>query len=89
MLTLGPAFSALWRRSAVGGDLLVWNGEEEFKGVRLGLEAFALAALIVSLSAALLEAVASALALIDLAGELSSLVVGLERFWEPVSFVLV
>jgi hypothetical protein len=71
MLTAGAALSVLWRRNAVGGDLLGWNGDDELTGVRLGLDAFAFAALIVSFKAALLEAVASARALIDFAGELS------------------
>jgi hypothetical protein len=73
MLTVGCGRSILWRRSAVGGDLFVWNGDED-KGVRLDLDAFAFAALMVSLRDALLlamEAVPSALALIDFAGDSS------------------
>lgn len=73
MLTAGCTLSACWRRRAVGGDLLVWNGDDD-NGVRLGLEAFAFAALIVSFNAALplaIDAVPSALALSAFAGEAS------------------
>jgi hypothetical protein len=88
MLTAGCARSTLCRRNAVGGDLLVWNGEEEVNDERLGFEALAFAALMVSFNAALLEAVASALALIDFAGEVSQVVCDRGRFWDPIGFGL-
>lgn len=67
LLATLPVF---WRRSAVGGDLSVWNGEEE-SGARFALASFARSVLMVVLRDALLlaaEAVPSALALSAFAG---------------------
>ena len=86
MVILAGACSVLWRRRAVGGDLSVWNGEEDESGTRFAFSAFAFAVLIVVLRDALLlaiDAVPSALALIDFAGGSSWVTCGRSRFWDP------